>query len=137
MISIVDDDNSMRDMLVSLLRSFGYDARAFASAEEFLAADDLEKFTCTITDIHMPGMSGFELKERLDELNGSMPVIMITARTEAHVEDRALQVAPSVSSTSLLKPKRLSAALGRLWENKWVIKWSGMTIYCRAAGIVK
>jgi FixJ family two-component response regulator len=90
MISIVDDDTSMRDMLVSLVRSFGYDARAFASAEEFLASDDFEKFTCTITDIHMPGMSGFELKDRLDALSGSMPIIMITARTEPDLEEKAI-----------------------------------------------
>lgn len=92
MISIVDDDPSVREMLVTLVRSFGYDALAFASAEEFLASDDFEKFTCMITDIHMPGMSGFELKERLDVLNGSMPVIMITARTEADLEEKAISI---------------------------------------------
>ena len=111
MISIIDDDTSMRDMLVSLVRSFGYDARAFASAEEFLAADDFEKFTCTITDIHMPGMNGFELKERLDQLNESMPVIMITARTEAHVEDRALS---SGAICFLHKPFEAEALVGCL-----------------------
>jgi len=89
MISIVDDDPSMRDMLVSLIRSLGYDARAFASAEEFLASDDFESFACAITDIHMPGMNGFELKERLDECRASLPVIMITARSEPDIEERA------------------------------------------------
>ena len=90
MISIVDDDPSVREMLAALIRSLGYNARAFASAEEFLASDDLTRSACTITDIHMPGMSGFELKQRLDELSGSLPVIMITARTEPYIEEKAV-----------------------------------------------
>lgn len=89
MISIIDDDDAMRDMLVSLVRSLGYDARAFASAQDFLASHDFDKFTCAITDIHMPGMSGFELKKRLDERSLSLPVIMITARTEPDLGERA------------------------------------------------
>ena len=90
MISIVDDDPSMRDMLVSLIRSLGYDARAFASAEEFLASDDFESFACAITDIHMPGMNGFELKEQLGRHASQVPVIMITARTEPGLEEQAI-----------------------------------------------
>jgi len=91
MISIVDDDPSMREMLGSLLRSLGYNARAFASGEEFLASDDFERFACVVSDIHMPGMDGFELKRRLDEKSvDSLPVILITARTECDIERRAL-----------------------------------------------
>jgi FixJ family two-component response regulator len=90
MISIVDDDGAIRDMLVSLVRSLGYEARAFASAEDFLASDDFGRFTCTITDVCMPGMNGFELKERLDERNNSSAVIMITAHTEPDLEARAI-----------------------------------------------
>lgn len=90
MISVVDDDAAVRDMLVSLVRSLGYDVRAFASGEDFLEADDFGSFTCAITDIHMPGMSGFELKERLDDRSGSFPVIMITAHTEPGVEEKAI-----------------------------------------------
>jgi FixJ family two-component response regulator len=90
LISIVDDDSSMRDALVGLVRSLGYDARGFASAEDFLACDDLERFSCTITDIQMPGMSGFELKRHLDERHGAMPVIMITARSETGLREKAV-----------------------------------------------
>ena len=90
MISIIDDDAAVRDMLLSLIRSLGYDARAFASAEEFLASDNFAGFTCAITDIHMPGMSGFELKEQLDQRGGLLPVIMITARTEPELEEKAM-----------------------------------------------
>jgi FixJ family two-component response regulator len=89
LISIVDDDASMRDALVGLLRSLGYDARGFASAEDFLASDEIERFSCAITDIQMPGMSGFELKRRLDERHADLPVIMITARSEPGLQEQA------------------------------------------------
>jgi FixJ family two-component response regulator len=90
MISIVDDDAAVRDMLVSLTRSLGYDSLGFVSAEEFLASADFERFACTITDIYMPGMSGFELQERLHQHDKSFPVIMITARTEPDLETKAI-----------------------------------------------
>src|SRR6516164_2384006 len=90
LISIVDDDDSMRDALVGFFRALGYDARGFASAEDFLACDDLERFSCAITDIQMPGMSGFELKQRLDERHGTLPVIMITARSEPDLREKAM-----------------------------------------------
>jgi FixJ family two-component response regulator len=109
MISIVDDDQGMREMLCSLMRSLGYDARAFASGEEFLACDDFERFTCTITDIQMPGMNGFELKRRLETRNGSLPVIMITAHDEPHIEERAIS---SGAIGFLRKPLDLEALVG-------------------------
>jgi FixJ family two-component response regulator len=90
LISIVDDDSSMRDALVGLFRLLGYDARGFASAEDFLACDDLKRFACAITDIQMPGMSGFELKRQLDERHGTLPVIMITARSEPDLREKAM-----------------------------------------------
>ena len=90
LIAIVDDDDSMRDALVGLFRSLGYDARGFASAEEFLACSELERFTCIITDIQMPGMNGFELKRQLDQRHGKLPVIMITARSEPGLEAKAI-----------------------------------------------
>src|SRR5215469_12007003 len=89
-ISIVDDDVAVREMLVSLTRSLGYDALGFSSAEEFLACADFGRFSCAITDIHMPGMSGFELLKRLRQRNRSFPVIIITARTEPDLERKAI-----------------------------------------------
>jgi FixJ family two-component response regulator len=91
LISIVDDDVSMRDALVGLARALGYDARGFASAEDFLACNDLSRFSCTITDIQMPGMNGFDLKRRLDE-HHIMPVIMITARSDPGLKEQAISV---------------------------------------------
>ena len=90
LISIIDDDPSMREALAGLVRSFGHDVRAFSSAEEFLASGELDQFSCTITDIQMPGMNGFELKRQLSLRHGEVPVIMITARTEPDLEKRAM-----------------------------------------------
>lgn len=90
LISIVDDDTSMREALVGLVRSLGYDGRGFESAKDFLASDDLGLFTCAITDIQMPEMTGFELKRELDVRHGALPVIMITSRADEDLEDRAL-----------------------------------------------
>ncbi|MCC8943580.1 response regulator [Bradyrhizobium sp. Arg62] len=90
LISIVDDDPSMRDALAGLIRSLGHDVRVFASAEAFLASDELERFSCAITDIQMPGMNGFELKQQLSQRYETVPVIMITARAEPDLEEKAM-----------------------------------------------
>ena len=101
LISIVDDDASMREALVGLVRSLGYDVRDFASAEDFLASNELGRFACAITDIQMPGMNGFELKRELGMRHGSLPVIMITARAEPGIEEKAMS---SGASCFLRKP---------------------------------
>ena len=90
LISIIDDDQSMLSALVSLVRSAGYDAGGFASAEEFLQCGMVPRPACIITDVQMPGMSGIELKRHLAACQLSMPVIMITARHEPGLEERAL-----------------------------------------------
>lgn len=87
-ISIVEDDESLRLALVGLIRSLGYQARGFATAEDFLSVQD-GRCGCVITDIQMPGLSGIEMTVRLRELGYTVPVIMITARTEASVEQQA------------------------------------------------
>ena len=89
LISIVDDDASLRRGLVSLVRSLGYAASGHASAEDFLATGEAARSACIITDLQMPGMSGIDLKRRLDEEAPAVPVIMITARSEAALLDRA------------------------------------------------
>ena len=90
LISVIDDDASLRRAIVSLVRSLGYTAHGFASAEEFLDAKEEVQSNCIITDIQMPGMSGIELKEALDKRGLVTPVIMITARTEPPLLARAL-----------------------------------------------
>jgi FixJ family two-component response regulator len=98
-------------MLVSLVRSLGFEAFGFASAEAFLTTNDFSSFACAITDIHMPGMNGFELKQRLDEYDRSFPVIMITARTEPGLEERAIS---SGAIGFLRKPLEVELLVGCL-----------------------
>jgi FixJ family two-component response regulator len=89
-ISIIDDDESVRRAIVALVRSAGYDADGFASAEDFLGCETVGRFACIITDIHMPGMSGIELKEHLTASQSLVPVIMITARHDPGLEGKAI-----------------------------------------------
>ena len=89
LIAVIDDDESFRMALVESLSSLGYDARGFASAEDFIAVDDEGSCDCVITDIHMPGMSGFELKRLLVARGSARPVIMVTARAEPGLEAKA------------------------------------------------
>lgn len=89
LISIIDDDDSLRTALVGLVRSLGYRANGFANAEDFLAADQADRSAAIVTDIQMPGLSGIELKERLVADGCSAPVIMITARSEEGLKERA------------------------------------------------
>lgn len=90
LISIIDDDDSLRAALVGLARSLGYRASGFANAEAFLEANEAGASAAIVTDIQMPGLSGIELKERLTAEGCAAPVIMITARSEAGLEERAL-----------------------------------------------
>jgi FixJ family two-component response regulator len=79
LVSVVDDDESVRESLPDLLREFGYSAKAFSSAEEFLGSGYLEKTQCLIADIAMPGMSGPELQSELKRRESRVPIIFITA----------------------------------------------------------
>jgi FixJ family two-component response regulator len=98
-ISVIDDDASVRQAVLSLLRSCGLKGMAFTSAEAFLVSDAPRRTHLVITDIHMPGMSGIDLKRKLDAEGSTVPVIMITAKTEAAVLARAQACHPA----SLLK----------------------------------
>jgi FixJ family two-component response regulator len=89
-IAVVEDDESFRMALVVSLTSLGYGARGFASAEQFIAEDGDRSCDCVITDIHMPTMSGFDLKQLLTSRGSTKPVIMITAQAEPALETRAM-----------------------------------------------
>ena len=89
-ISIIDDDESVREATKSLVRSLGYKAAVFASAEEYLQSDRLKDSSCLITDLHMPGMSGADLQDRLIADGRQIPMIFVTAYYEEKVRDRVL-----------------------------------------------
>ena len=79
LVTVVDDDESVRESLPDLLRELGYDARAFAAAEEFLASGCISQTDCLVLDVAMPGMSGPELQRELVSRGHEVPVIFITA----------------------------------------------------------
>ena len=89
-ISIVEDDDSLRLALVGLMKCVGYSAKGYDSAEQFLEDGAALASDCIITDFQMPGLTGIELTERLRATGHDMPVIMITARADPGIEQRAL-----------------------------------------------
>jgi FixJ family two-component response regulator len=90
-ISIVDDDESMRSALKSLMASLGLKAHAFASAEQFLQSQRLDDTACLITDLQMPGLNGIELQNLLLAQGRHIPIIFVTAFAEEPMRARALK----------------------------------------------
>jgi CheY-like chemotaxis protein len=115
LVSVVDDDESVRESLPDLLMEFGLAARAFSSPEEFLACDCVGQTKCLVLDIAMPGMSGPELQRELKRRGHEIPIIFITASTDETVRPRLLEqgavecLFKPFSDTALLKA--LNAAL--------------------------
>jgi len=91
LLSVVDDDESVRESLPDLLREFGFAARSFSSAEEFLSSDCLDLTSCLILDIAMPGMSGQELQRELKRRGQAIPIIFITASINMTVRSRLVE----------------------------------------------
>ena len=117
-ISIVDDDVSAREGVTDLIRTLGFAAQAFASAEDFLNSAQLESTRCLIVDMQMPGMTGLELHDRLVDSGVAIPTLLITAypderiRVRAHESGVAYLVKP-VAEDDLLSCIR--SALGHGW----------------------
>jgi len=116
LVSVIDDDESVRESLPDLLREFGFAARAFSSAEEFLVSDCVNQSRCLVLDVKMPGMSGPALQRELRRLRREIPIIFITAYAEETVCSQLLERG---ASACLFKPfgdtalrEALSAALG-------------------------
>ena len=116
LVSVVDDDESVRESLPDLLRELGFAVQAFASAEEFLASDCVGRTRCLILDIAMPGMSGPDLQRELMLRRKEIPIVFITAHRDETVRPRLLEqgavacLFKPFSQTSLREA--LDAALG-------------------------
>jgi len=100
-VSIVDDDESVRESLPDLLREFGFAARAFSSARQFLSSGGVDETSCLILDVAMPGTSGPELQQELRRRGKEIPIIFITARTDEAIR---AQVLKQGAAGFLLKP---------------------------------
>ena len=111
LVSVVDDDESVRESLPDLLKELGYDARAFSSAEDFLVSDCVTETACLVLDITMPGMSGPELQQELIRRGQAIPIVFITARPD---EELRLRLIKQGAVECLFKPfgdKAVIAAL--------------------------
>jgi FixJ family two-component response regulator len=111
LISIVDDDDSLRNSLNNLLRSVGFRTRTFASGEEFLNSNELHDTDCLILDVRMPGMSGLDLQRQLVAANSQIPIVFITSHGDDDAQARALQAG---AAAFLYKPCREETLLGAI-----------------------
>lgn len=108
LISVVDDDASVRESLRCLIRSVGFAVEVFASAEEFLKSDHLHNTRCLILDVRMPRINGLELQRRLAASHREIPVIFITAHGDGAARSQAIK---DGAVDYLLKPFREEALL--------------------------
>jgi FixJ family two-component response regulator len=112
LVSVVDDDESVRESLPDLLREFGYTARAFSSAEEFLMSDYVLQTRCLIVDVVMPGMTGPDLQRELALRRQEIPIVFITAVEDEAFRARVLEQGAAVEC--LFKPFSDTALLRAL-----------------------
>ncbi len=116
LVSVVDDDESVRESLPDLLLSFGLEAQPFASAEEFLASDALDRTGCLVLDVAMPGMSGPQLQQELARMKHAIPIVFITAHSEERVRPTVLRrgavayLIKPFSETAILEAVRTALA---------------------------
>ena len=101
LVSVVDDDESVRESLPDLLRELGFAAHAFESGEMFLTSDDLAKTKCVVLDVAMPRVSGLDVQRELKARRLEIPVVFITAHKDDSVRQRALEEG---AAAYLLKP---------------------------------
>jgi FixJ family two-component response regulator len=91
LVSVVDDDESVRESLPDMLRKFGFASHVFSSAEDFLASEYLDQTGCLLLDIAMPGMAGPDLQQELRRRRVAIPIVFITAHCDATVLPRLIQ----------------------------------------------
>jgi FixJ family two-component response regulator len=108
LISIVDDDESIRKSLLCLMTIESLSAKAFASAEDFLDSDDLNDTACLILDVNLPAMSGLELQRHLIAIEKRIPIVFLSATSDERTQARALQAG---AVAFLSKPFNVAALL--------------------------
>jgi FixJ family two-component response regulator len=109
LVSVVDDDESVRESLPDLVREFGFAAQAFSSAQEFLASDYVGQTRCLILDVFMPGMTGPDLQQELKRRQQQIPIVFMTAKKNDTVRPQVIEqgavecLFKPFSDTALLK----------------------------------
>ena len=90
LITVIDDDESVRESLPDLLKEFGFEARTFSSAEDFLASQSIAETRCLVLDVAMPGMTGPDLQRELKLREQTIPIVFITARRDEAIRPRLI-----------------------------------------------
>jgi FixJ family two-component response regulator len=90
LITVVDDDESVRESLPDLLKEFGFEAQTFSSAEEFLASESIAETRCLVLDVAMPGMTGPDLQRELKNRDQLIPIVFITGQRDEAVRPRLI-----------------------------------------------
>jgi FixJ family two-component response regulator len=111
LVSVVDDNESVRESLPDLLKDHGFAVQAFSSAEEFLASGYVDQTRCLILDVAMPGMSGPDLQRELKRRRQNIPIVFITAQTDEAIRSRVLEEG---AVECLLKPFTDTALLAAI-----------------------
>ena len=111
LISVVDDDESVRESLPDLLKEFGFDAQTFSSAEEFLASEALAGTNCLVLDVAMPGMTGPDLQRELKLREQSIPIVFITGQGDANTRPNLIAAGAVDCLFKPFEPTDLLAAL--------------------------
>jgi FixJ family two-component response regulator len=107
MIAIVDDDEAVREATKALVRSLGYNALAFGSADEFLKSQQVHDTSCLITDLQMPGLSGVDLQDHLIARGHRIPIIFITGYPDENVRARAMKAGAVAFLSKPVNPDHL------------------------------
>ena len=122
LISVIDDDESIRRTTSRLIESFGFRAAAFESAESFLSSGRLNDASCLIVDVQMPGMNGLQLQCQLAAANCRIPIIFITAYDDNESRRRAMQAGAV-------------AFLGKPFSGEQLLQWIRSTIGLEKGGL--
>jgi FixJ family two-component response regulator len=117
-ISIVDDDHSVREATVGLMRAMGFIAKAFPSAQEFLQSSRMQLTTCLIADVRMPAMNGLELYARLVAAGRPIPTILMTAFPDERLKAQALNSGVIRFLTKPFSEEELLAGINAAVERK-------------------
>ncbi|MDR6632639.1 FixJ family two-component response regulator [Phyllobacterium sp. 1468] len=117
-IAIVDDDEAIREALGDVLRSYGYESRAFSSAEDFLTYGERSSIDCILLDVKMPGLSGLELQEILRDSPISNRIVFMTSHQEDIIRDTAVNGGACAFLGKPVDMELLIGLLGRLLGNR-------------------